>query len=263
LESYTKKLSKKFSYKKGVQLVYFLLIIMTLEPNKLYKPNELNKMASHYIRNLVPDLLHNFGMITDDQFYSIKIDESNLILPRELTELLQIMTDDLNILKKFEGIENIKQKHDIHPGRKKIKEIETYEGYPSRYKLSNDYIIIKNLLNKPEFLLLFRNFINKNETIKNYLIFTFNTLYFFTSKFFNIKIKLEDKERIKNELFIKGKAKMVEEDIIQKTSVLLLFSSEEEIKNLSIGLIDSILSSNDYTYILFLISLSYLITLIK
>jgi hypothetical protein len=262
LESYTKKLSKKFSYKKGVQLVYFLLIIMTLEPNKLYKPNELNKMTSKYIRNFVPDLLHNFGMITDDQFYSIKIGDSNLILPRELTELLQIMTDDLNLLEKVEGIEYIKEKHDIHPGRKKINEIKTYEGYPSRYKLSNVYIIIKNLFNKPEFLLLFRNFINENESIKNYLIFTHNTLCFFTSKFFNVKIKLEDKERIKNELFRKGKAKLVEEDIIQKTSVLL-FLSEEEIKNLSIDVIDSILSSNDYTYILFLIALFYLITLIK
>jgi hypothetical protein len=155
------------------------------------------------------------------------------------------MTDDLNILKKVEGIENIKEKHDIHPGRKINKEIKTYEGYPSRYKLSNDYIIIKNLFNNPEFLLLFRNFITKNESIKNYLIFTHNTLCFFTSKIFNLKIKLEDKERIKNELFIKGNGKLVEEDIIQKTSVLL-FLSEEEIKNFSIDVIDSILSSNDF-----------------
>ena len=163
VNSYTKKLYKKFSYKKGVQLVYFLQIIMTLEPNKLYKPNELNKMTSNYFRNLVPNLLHNFGMITDDQFSSIKKDDSNLILARELTELLQIMTDDLKILEKVEGIENIKEKHDIRPGRKQKKEIKTYEGYPSRYKLSNVYIIIKNLFNKPEFLLLFRNFINTNE----------------------------------------------------------------------------------------------------
>ena len=88
-------------------------------------------------------------------------------------------------------------------------------------------------------------------------------MYFNTSKFFNIKIKSEDKERIKNELFIKGNAKLVEEDIIQRTSFLLLFLSEEEIKNLSIDLIDYHLSSNDYTFILFLITLSYLINLIK
>jgi len=119
LDSYTKKLFKKFSYKKGAQLVFLLQTIMTLEPNKRYKPAELNKMTSNYFRNAVPNLLLNFGLITDDQFYSLKKDDRNLILPRELTELLQIMTDNLIILEKEKGIENIKEKYDIRPGRKK------------------------------------------------------------------------------------------------------------------------------------------------
>jgi len=80
-------------------------------------------------------------------------------------------------------------------------------------------------------------------------------MYFNSSKLMNIKIKSEDKERLKNELFKKGNAKQVEE-ITQITSFLLLFGSKEDIKNFSIGLIEDILSSNNYTFILFLIKLS-------
>lgn len=42
--------------------------------------------------------------------------------------------------------------------------------------------------------------------------------------------------------------------------MLLLFSSKEEINNLSRNFIDAILSTNDYTYLLLLIKLSGLIT---
>ena len=61
-------------------------------------------------------------------------------------------------------------------------------------------------------------------------------MFFNSSKLLNIKIKSEDKERLKNELFKKGNAKLVE-DITQITSFLLLLGSKEDIKNLSIGLI--------------------------
>lgn len=80
-------------------------------------------------------------------------------------------------------------------------------------------------------------------------------MYFNSSKLMKIKIKSEDKERLKNELFKKGNAKLVE-DITQITSFLLLFGSKEDIKILSIGLIEDILSSNNYTFLLFLIKLS-------
>ncbi len=83
-------------------------------------------------------------------------------------------------------------------------------------------------------------------------------MYFNSSKLMKIKIKSEDKERLKNELFKKWNAKLVE-DIIQITSFLLLFGSKEDIKIFSIGLIEDILSSNNYTYILFLIKLSVFI----
>jgi hypothetical protein len=255
---HTLKFYNRFSYKKGLQFFYFLQTIMTLEPNKHYKPNELNKLISTNFRNLLPNLLYSFGLINDEQFYSIKKDDSNLIRPRELTELLHIMTDDLMVLDKMQGIEYIKEKNDNHPGRKNKKEIKNYEGFPSSYKLSSEYVIIKNLFNKSEFLLLFRSFINKNESIKNHLIFTLNKMYINSSKLMKIKIKSEDKERLKNELFKKGNAKLVE-DITQITSFLLLFSSKEDIKILSIGLIEDILSSNNYTFILFLIKLSVFI----
>ena len=38
--------------------------------------------------------------------------------------------------------------------------------------------------------------------------------------------------------------------------MLLLYNSKEEINNLSSNFIDEILSTNDYTYLLFLIKLS-------
>jgi ABC-type siderophore export system fused ATPase/permease subunit len=80
-------------------------------------------------------------------------------------------------------------------------------------------------------------------------------MFFNSSKLINIKIKSEDKERLKNELFKKGNAKPVE-DITQITSFLLLLGSKEDIKNFSIGFIEDILSSNNYTFLLFLIKLS-------
>jgi hypothetical protein len=255
LDSSTKKFYKKFSSKKGLQLFYFLITVMTLEPNKLYKPNELNNKISANFRNLTPNLLNYLGLINSHQFYSIKKDDSNLIRPRELTELLQIMTDDCKILEKIEGIENIKEKNDAHPGRKKEKEIINYEGFPSRYKLSNEYLTLKTLFNKSEFLLLFRNFINKSESIKNYLIFTLNTMFFNSSKLMEIKIKSEDKERLKNELI--NKENVQQKDIIQMVSLLLLFLSKEEIKHLSNRFIDANLASNDYTFILFFMKLSF------
>jgi hypothetical protein len=163
----------------------------------------------------------------------------------------------LNILEKVEGIENIKEKQDIYPGRKKEKEIINYDGYPSRYRLSYEFVIIKNLFKKSEFLLLFRKFINSNQLIKNYLIFTLNTIYFNSSKLINKKIKSDNKEKLKKELIEKVNAQ--QEDITPMISLLLLFGSREDINNLSNSLIDGILSSNDYTFILFLIKLSSLI----
>jgi len=80
-------------------------------------------------------------------------------------------------------------------------------------------------------------------------------MYFNSSKLMNIKIKSEDKERLKNELFKKGNVKLVQ-DITQITFFLLLFGSKEDIKNFSSDIIEDILSSNNYTFILFLIKLS-------
>ena len=80
-------------------------------------------------------------------------------------------------------------------------------------------------------------------------------MYFNSSKLMNIKIKSEDKERLKNELFKKGNVKLVQ-DITQITFFLLLFGSKEDIKIFSSDIIEDILSSNNYIFILFLIKLS-------
>ena len=108
LDSYIKKFYNKFSSKRGLQLKFFLEIIMTLDPNKPYKPKELNKIISNNFRNFVPNLLNNLGLVNDEQLISIKKDD-DLISPRDMTELLQIMTDDLNILEKISGIKKIKK----------------------------------------------------------------------------------------------------------------------------------------------------------
>jgi len=258
LISYAKKYYNSLSSKKGVQLHFFLQTIITLEEDKWYKPNQLNKLASDNFRNSVPKLLNDFGLITNDQLYSIKND-GNLISPRELTELLQIMKDDLKILEKRVGIKSIKDKQNVQPGRKNKKELINYEGFPSHYKLSDEFISIKNLFRKSEFQLYFKNFIIENHLIKNYLIFTLDTILYNSSKLINIKIKPEYKERLNG--LIKNK-NLKEEKIIEGMLLLLLFGSKE-IKNFSNILLDEILYSNNYTYILFLIKLSSFINKLK
>ena len=56
LDSYIKNFIINFHIKNGLQLYFFLQTIMTLSPNKLYKPNELNKMISTNFKNLIPNL---------------------------------------------------------------------------------------------------------------------------------------------------------------------------------------------------------------
>jgi hypothetical protein len=71
LDSYAERFYNKFSTKKGIQLYFFLQTVMILEPSKFYKPNELNKICSTNLRNFIPKL-SNFGVINDDQIYSLK-----------------------------------------------------------------------------------------------------------------------------------------------------------------------------------------------
>ena len=78
-------------------------------------------------------MLDNLGLVNDEQLISIKKDD-DLISPRDMTELLQIMTDDLNILEKINGIKKIKKIQGAHPGRKDNTIITNFEGFPSWYK---------------------------------------------------------------------------------------------------------------------------------
>ena len=59
-----------------------------------------------------------------------------------MTELLQIMTDDLNILEKINGIKKIKKIQGSHPGRKDNTIITNFEGFPS----DTNYLMILLLL---------------------------------------------------------------------------------------------------------------------
>ena len=178
LESYTEKFYNKFTYKKWLQLYFFLETIFFLNPNKLYRPTELNKIISDNVKNLISNL-RIFGLITDEQLISIKTN-GNLISPTELTELLQIMVNDLKILENIKGIKNIKKVNYIHPGRKD-NEVTKYEGFHSEYRLSKDFITKKNLFNKPDGIILLKNFITKNQLVKHHFIFTLNTIFYNSS----------------------------------------------------------------------------------
>ena len=255
LESYSEKFYNKFTYKKWLLLYFFLVRIFFLEPNKLYRPTELNKIISDTVKNLI-STLSIFGLITDEQLLSIKKNE-NLISPTELTELLEIMVHDLKILENIKGINNVKKVNHIHPGRKDDK-ITKYEGFPSGYRLSKDFITKKNLFNKSYGIKLLKNFITKNQLIKHFLTFHLNTINYYTSKLMNKKITPQNKERLKNELMNKNII-LKKDNFDQIFSLMLLFISKEEIEILSNSYIDAILSSDDYTFLLFLINLSALI----
>ena len=255
LESYTEKFYNKFTYKKWLELSFFLERIFFLEPNKLYRPTELNKIISDNVKNLL-STLSTFGVITDEQLLSIKKDE-NLISPTELTELLEIMVNDLKILENIKGIKNVKKVNHIHPGRKDD-EITKYEGFPSGYRLSKDFITKKTLFNKPDGIMLFKDFVTKNQVVKHYFTFILTTINYNSSKIMNKKITPQNKERLKNEI-IKKNIILQKDNFNQIFSLMLLFITKEEIEILSNNYIDAILSTDDYTYLLFLIKLSGLI----
>ena len=42
-------------------------------------------------------------------------------------------------------------------------------------------LLLKTLFNKPESVLLLRNFINKNKIIKNHFVFNLNTIFYNSS----------------------------------------------------------------------------------
>ena len=256
LESYTKKFYNKFTYKKGLQLYFFLERIFFLEPSKPYRPTELNKIISDNVKNILSNSTI-FGSITDEQLISIKKD-GNLISPTEMTELLEIMVNDLKILENSKGIKNVKKVNYIPPGRRKDDKITKYEGFPSRYRLSKDFITKKNLFNKPDGIILLKNFITKNQLAKHYFTFNLNTIYNNASNIINKKITPQNKERLKNEIINKNII-LQKDNFIQIFPLMFLFNSKEEIEILSNSFIDAILSSDDYTFLLFLIYLSYLL----
>jgi hypothetical protein len=174
-----------------------------------------------------------------------------------MTELLEIMVNDLKILENRKGNKNVKNGNYIPPGRKDGK-ITKYEGFPSSYRLSKDFITKKNLFSKPDCIILLKNFITKNQLAKLYFTFNLNTIYYNTSNIINKKITPQNKERLKKEIINKNII-LQKDNFIQVFPLMFLFSSKEEIEILSNSFIDAILSSDDYTFLLFLIYLSYLL----
>lgn len=255
LESYTEKFYDKFTYKKWLQLYIFLTTIFFLEPNKHYRPTELNSIISDKVKNLVSNS-RIFGSITDEQVLSLEI-KKHLIAPRELSELLQIMVNDLKILENIKGIKNVKKIKPILPGRKDS-EVTKYEGFHSEYRLSKDFITKKNLFNKPAGIILLKNLINKKQLVKHCFTFNLLTINYNSSKIMYKKIKPENKKRLEKEIANKT-INLQKNNFDQIFLLILFFVTKEEIEILSNQIIDAILSSNDYTLLLFLIYLSALI----
>jgi hypothetical protein len=257
LESYTEKFYDKFTYKKRLQLYFFLAeTIFFLNPDKQYRPIEFNKLISDNIKNLLSNS-RIFGTITDEQLIATKKD-GNLISPTELSELLQIMVKDLKILENIKGIKNIKKINYFHPGRKD-NEVTKYEGFHSVYKLSKDFITKKKLFNEPNVIILLKNFITKHRLVKYHFLFTLTTIFYNSSKIINKQITPHNKQRLKNEI-INKEINLQKNNLYQIFALMLLFySTKEEIETLSNNFIDAILSSEDYTFLLFLINVSVLI----
>ena len=250
-DSYVKKFYNKFSSKRGIQLYCLLGTVMNLEPNKSYKPNQLNNITSNFFRKYVPDLLSTLGIIREENSFSIKNNRENLISSREMTELLHIIKDDLKMLRNVQGRKKITESYISRPGRKDTTLLEYNEGFPSIYRISNEFLMIKALFNKHESVTLLRDTINNNKIIKKYLIFNLSIIFYNSSQIINKRVKTEYKEKLQNEIY-----KKLNPEREFKLPFLLLFCSKEEIISLSTDIIDTILSRDDYTFLLFLMKLS-------
>jgi hypothetical protein len=249
-DSYVKKFYNKLSYKRGIQLYCLLGIIMKLHPNKSYKPKQLNNITSNFIRNYIPHFMSTLGIASEENSLEIKNSE-NLFSSREMTELLQILKDDLKMLKNVKGRKKITENHISRPGRKDSTLLEGNEGFPSIYRISDEFLMIKALFRKSESVSLLRDFINNNKIIKKYFIFYLSIILYNSSEIINKTVRAEYKEKLQSEIYKKLK---LETEF--KLPFLLLLWSKKEIKSLSINIIDTILSKDDYTFLLFLIKLS-------
>jgi hypothetical protein len=223
---------------------------MKLDPNKSYRPKQLNNITSNFFRKYIPDLMSTLGVMSEENSFAIKNNSENLISSREMTELLQIIKDDLKMLKNVQGIKNT-DSNASRPGRKESNSLDNNEGFPSKYGISDEFLMIKALFNKFESVALIRDLINNNKIIKNYFIFNLSIIFYNSSQLINNTIKTEYKEKLQIEIY---KKQNHEREF--KLPFLLLCCSKEEIKRLSTDIIDTILSRDDYTSLLFLIKLS-------
>ncbi len=71
-DSYVKKFYNKFSSKRGIQLYCLLGTVMNLDPNKSYKPNQINNITSNFFRKYIPDLMITLGITSEENSFSIK-----------------------------------------------------------------------------------------------------------------------------------------------------------------------------------------------
>ena len=223
---------------------------MKLDSNKSYKPKELNNITSNCIRNYIPELMSTLGIASEENSLEIKNSE-NLFSSREMTELLQIIKDDLKMLKNVQDRKKITEFYISRPGRKDSTLLEDNEGFPSIYRISDEFLMIKSLFKKPESVSLLRDFINNNKIIKNYFVFNLSIIFYNSSTTINNAVKTEYKEKFQSEIYTEKK---LEREF--KLPFLLLFCSKDEIKSISNNLIHRILSRDDYTFLLFLMKLS-------
>jgi hypothetical protein len=83
------------------------------------------------------------------------------------------------------------------------------------------------------------------------LFFNLSIIFYKSSQLISKSVKIEYKETLQNEMY-----KKLNPEREFKLPFLLLFCSKEEIISLSTDIIDTILSRDDYTFLLFLIKLS-------
>jgi hypothetical protein len=187
-KEYARKMLETYSHKDNVIANIFLSSVITLDPDNLYKPEELRNMVTGQIQKEeigkdVEGIISVFG--NDDYNVSYK----------DMNRALQELERDI-------GLTNIKGKKNIKnvKGNQKIE----FQGYPSVYKLPSDISYLKKVMSNPRIIRLIVGALKKMGLLDN--------LAFFLEGFFHVVIFSYIKEEKITHGIIKLSIKMIDDE---------------------------------------------------
>lgn len=185
---------KKLDTNLWNNLSLFFQIMDYLEESKEYTPRELNFYGNIIAQKIQSDGLQRIKRVNSQEKKNITnkneiYDKSTkecstnkgLFSDRDLNSVLK-WSVKLKILENFQK-DQLKKLQRKYPGRKKEKKknnngiqvLPSYEnllsegGYPSAYKISNEYIILKKISKNKELVPFIINLIINNSNVKKYL----------------------------------------------------------------------------------------------